>query len=951
MLHFFLAILCFRVMPKPASLTLKLIANRTMKSLLTSSYATQAMLTGQARLKSDLALNSGPNLREKRKHGLRFEKRSNGTPTKDSNAAQRNRNRQRFFNSLENDELVCSSKARDDAKSFAMEIASEEEAMIVLKELAVRIQKADDSYYDGIGKNEESGSEGARANVVHAATANISDAEYDYMRMKYDAVENRFENLRGLFDANERVGSGYRTSARTTATTANDETSFEYKKYKHLEPMLSLKNAFNEDEVREFDERVKKALHAMVNKNIEERAIERRIEYCAELKIDGVSASLLYENGKLSRVLSRGDGEFGEDITRHILSSCSSNDVPKEISIDIDSFEIRGEVYVDEDDFERVNAKKISNGEQPFKNARNAAAGVMRMKEANKDVPLRFIPHGWGGVKKKKKKKKNNEEEEEDYFRTQIDFYKACAKWGFSDLCLTRSKRTNDLNDLFEFHKKAIAERDSIPHKIDGVVYKINETNAREIVGSDARAPKWAIAHKFVADYAVTKLEAIEVQVGRTGVLTPVAILEPCELNGATIRRATLHNFFEIERKKIQVGQEVVLERAGDVIPKIIRVANDSERRKSSLSNSNNTIILNFGGASSYAAPMLCPCCNSVVSRDCEDGMVIRCNAGLKCPAQRTARATHFASKKALDIRGLAEKQIEKLFEFKAIEKTSDIFTLEERFYSTAKNKGDEEPPVWARYENATAKKKNEFTKNSLNMFAAIREVKENGVTLAKFIYALGIPFVGEATAKEIAKTYGTLEKFQQAAIKYYKTNNNNNNNNNSNHNREDDDDDDDNNNNNDNKNDDDVYNDLETVEGVGEIVAKSIANFWNEVNNANEVNAMLLNGLKIIEQEETSETTTEETLTGAKALRGLKICVTGTFDSLTREEIQSIVEQNGGSLTNALTKSTNVLLVGDAPGQSKLEKAERYAAFNERIKIIRGFANFVREFDVRVGN
>jgi DNA ligase (NAD+) len=512
------------------------------------------------------------------------------------------------------------------------------------------------------------------------------------------------------------------------------------------------------------------------------------------------------------------------------------------------------------------------------------------------------------------------------------------------------------LNELYAFHAKTYDLRDTLSHKIDGVVYKINETRLRDRIGSDSRAPKWAIAHKFVADVAITTLKSIEVQVGRTGVLTPVAILEPCELNGATIRRATLHNFFEIERKKIQIGQDVVVERAGDVIPKIIRVATDAERITSeenakeasssssslgaaldlsSSSSTSSSSSLNLGSASAYAAPMLCPCCNSLVSRDAEDGMVIRCNAGLKCPAQRTARTTHFASKKALDIRGLAEKQIEKLFETNAIERTSDIFTLEERFYGPNRNE-EEMPPVWARYENPAQKKKHEFTKNALNMFAAINDVKTNGVQLAKFIYALGIPFVGEATAKELAKTYKSLDKFKEAAERYHETGSSA-----------------------DEESDDDEKNgikiSLEAVEGVGDIVAKSIANFWSEPNNANEVKRILDNGVKILpvfggdvssSSSSSSRINNNINNNNNNKLSNLKVCITGTFTSKSRSEIQRDIERLGGSVSNALAKSTDILLIGENPGPSKLEKAREIAkSKGGRIVLVEGFEQFQKDW------
>ena len=823
----------------------------------------------------------------------------------------------RALSSLSSENLP-SSNLLQVANAFANSIESSSKAEKILRDLSQKISESDRLYYD-------------------EAKETLTDGEYDLLRMKFEAVERKFEKLRGKFDDGmySRVGSGRLASS---SSLSNASSSFEYKKYKHLSPMQSLKNAFNADEVREFDERVRKSLVEVLP-----AAALQKVEYCGELKIDGVSASLRYENGKLVRALSRGDGEFGEDITRHVLSS-SCRDVPRELgegSSYPEVFEIRGEVYVEEDALEKVNERKSANGETPFKNARNAAAGVMRMKEANADVPLSFIPHGWG----------TEGGDRAELFETQIEFYEKCQKWGFSDLCLTRSAISSDLNELFAFHAKTYDLRDTLSHKIDGVVYKINETRLRDRIGSDSRAPKWAIAHKFVADVAITTLKSIEVQVGRTGVLTPVAILEPCELNGATIRRATLHNFFEIERKKIQIGQDVVVERAGDVIPKIIRVATDAERitsegnaeeassSPSSLgaalglsSSSSTSSSLNLGGASAYAAPMLCPCCNSLVSRDAEDGMVIRCNAGLKCPAQRTAGTTHFASKKALDIRGLAEKQIEKLFETNAIERTSDIFTLEERFYGPNRNE-EEMPPVWARYINPAQKKKREFTKNALNMFAAINDVKTNGVQLEKFIYALGIPFVGEATAKELSKTYKSLDKFKEAAERYQKTGSSA-----------------------DEASDDDEKNgikiSLEAVEGVGDIVAKSIANFWSEPNNANEVKRILDNGVKIlpvfggdVSSSSSSSSRTNNNNNNNNKLSNLKVCITGTF-SKSRSEIQRDIERLGGSVSNALAKSTDILLIGENPGPSKLEKTREIAkSKGGHIVLVEGFEQFQKDW------
>ena len=373
------------------------------------------------------------------------------------------------------------------ANAFANSIESSSKAEKILRDLAQKISESDRLYYD-------------------EAKETLTDGEYDLLRMKFEAVERKFEELRGKFDDGmyARVGSG-----RLASSSSNS--SFEYKKYKHLSPMQSLKNAFNADEVREFDERVRKSLVEVLP-----AAALQKVEYCAELKIDGVSASLRYENGKLVRALSRGDGEFGEDVTRHVLSS-SCRDVPRELGGEGSSypevFEIRGEVYVEEDALEKVNERKSANGETPFKNARNAAAGVMRMKEQNVDVPLSFIPHGWG----------TEGGDRAELFETQIEFYEKCQKWGFSDLCLTRSAISSDLNELFAFHAKTYDLRDTLSHKIDGVVYKINETRLRDRIGSDSRAPKWAIAHKFVADVAITTLKSIEVQVGRTGVLTPVA--------------------------------------------------------------------------------------------------------------------------------------------------------------------------------------------------------------------------------------------------------------------------------------------------------------------------------------------------------------------------------------------------------------------------------------------
>ena len=516
----------------------------------------------------------------------------------------------------------------------------------------------------------------------------ISDAAYDALRNRYRQILQVFPHLKPIDDPESRVGS---------APAAG------FSKVAHAIPMLSLSNAFSDEDIADFVDRIRRFLQ--LPENIYP-------EFVAEPKIDGLSASLCYEQGKLTVAATRGDGTTGENITANVLTIA---DVPQKLQAPFPNIlEIRGEIYMNREDFITLNVQREKDGEDPFANPRNAAAGSVRQLDASISAsrPLRFFAYALG-------------ETRGGGFQTQQALRDQIAQWGFhlnepSRLCVKDG-------DLIDFYRTIEAQRHALPFDIDGVVYKLNRIDWQERLGFISRSPRWAIAHKFAAEQAETRLNAIIVQVGRTGALTPVAELEPVTVGGVVVSRATLHNEDEIARKDIRVGDIVCIQRAGDVIPQVVSV--DLKQRPQ------HTYAFVF--------PTHCPECGSLAVR--EEGLVVRrCTGGLICPAQAVERLRHFTSRTALNIEGFGEQRVRELWQDRLIRSPADIFRLRDHRETLQKREG------WGE-------------KSVVKLLEAIDARRT--ITLDRLIYALGIRQVGDATAKLLARHYLTLPLWREAMI------------------------------------------------------------------------------------------------------------------------------------------------------------------------------------------
>jgi DNA ligase (NAD+) len=517
----------------------------------------------------------------------------------------------------------------------------------------------------------------------------ISDADYDALVRRNAALEARFPELRRPDSPSLRVGA---------APVAG------FRKVAHALPMLSLGNAFTDQDIVDFVTRLRKLLA------LPEAAA---LELVAEPKVDGLSCSLRYERGTLVLAATRGDGSEGEDVTANVRTIA---DLPRQLPEPVPAvLEVRGEVYMTRAEFLAMNAGL----EEPFANPRNAAAGALRQKDAAKTAerPLRFFAYALGEV---------SEPLAERHWLVRARL----GALGFSlnepaALCASTA-------ELLDFYRAVEARRAELPFDIDGVVYKVDRLELREELGFVSRAPRWAIAHKFPAEQARTRLRRIVIQVGRTGVLTPVAELEPVTVGGVVVSRATLHNEDEIGRKDIREGDAVVIQRAGDVIPQVVRVVAEDRA----------------ADAAPYRFPGQCPECGSAAVR-VPGEVARRCTGGLICPAQAKERLRHFVSRDAFDIEGLDERTIEEFWEDKLVRSPVDLFTLEERNRRTLK-------PLVAR--------KGWKQKKVDNLFRAIG-ARRAGIELARFIYALGIPQVGTANAKILAENYGSVEAWRTGML------------------------------------------------------------------------------------------------------------------------------------------------------------------------------------------
>jgi len=640
----------------------------------------------------------------------------------------------------------------------------------------------------------------------------IADEEYDRMFRRLKELEEKYNYV--LPDSpTQRVGA---------------PPLDKFEKVKHAEPMLSLDNAFSHDEVREFDQRAKRFLKS-----------DEEIEYTVEPKYDGLAMELTYEEGLLVRASTRGDGYEGEDVTTNVKTikaiplRIEGEKIPEKI-------DIRGEVFMDIDEFEKLNKEREKNDEPLFANPRNAAAGAIRQLDSSitEKRKLHMACYGVGALKGID-------------FKSQADFTSWLKKTHFPvPLIFDVVKGIDKVVDVI---KKIEGKRPTFPFETDGAVIKANDFNLQKELGFKTREPRWAIAYKFPAHQGTTIIEDIIANVGRTGAITPVAMLKPVRIGGVTVSRSTLHNWDEIERKDIRIGDTVVVERAGDVIPHIVTVI--KEKRS--------------GNERQYPPPATCPVCGSHVVRE-EGEVAYRC-IGLNCEAQVLEKIYHYASRGAMDIEHLGGKNVELLYNQKLIRHFIDLYKLKKEQLL--------ELPRFAE-------------KSAQNLIDAIEKSKQT--TLARFLFALGILHVGEFAAKQLAKNFETIEDLYQVKPER-----------------------------------------IMEIKQMGEKLADSISGFFGEKENLQSLDRLRKLGVRISNPEYEGAGTRKE----KRPLEGLTIVVTGTL-STPRNEIEELIERNGGHAAGSVSKKTSYVLAGKEAG-NKLDKAKELGVKvideNEFMKMVGG--------------
>ncbi|MFN8760405.1 MAG: NAD-dependent DNA ligase LigA [Tagaea sp.] len=634
----------------------------------------------------------------------------------------------------------------------------------------------------------------------------IADSEYDALKRRNAAIEKRFPLL----------VRGDSPSAKVGAPAAAG-----FAKVRHAVPMLSLDNAFDDADVREFGARVRRFLSF---------AEGAPLAFSAEPKIDGLSISLLYEDGKFVKGATRGDGEEGEDVTANLrtiaeIPSMLKGEAPAAI-------EVRGEIYMTRADFLAMNAEQEKTGEKVFANPRNAAAGAVRQLDPaiTAKRPLRFFAYTLGRY-------------EGPEIETQTALIARLARWGFRTNPETRA--CADEGALLAYYARIGAVRSDLPYDIDGVVYKVDRFDLQRRLGFVARSPRWAIAHKFPAERAATKLLKIDIQVGRTGALTPVAILEPVNVGGVMVARATLHNEDEIRRKDAREGDTVVIQRAGDVIPQIVEVVAAKRPRD----------------AKEFVFPELCPVCGSKAVRP-EGEAIRRCTGGLSCDAQVVERLRHFAMRTAFDIEGLGEKNVEELHGLGWLKRPGDVFRLRAHAGSLAAREG------WG-------------AKSVEKLLAAIEARRR--VPFDRFVFALGIRQVGEATARLLAQHYETLAKWRAAMLAVA-------------------------------RGDEAARAELLAIDQVGEALAADIAAFFAEAHNLEALDDLA----DFVEAVPLDKPTTDSPVAGKT------IVFTGTLEKMSRDEAKARAQALGAKVAGSVSKKTDILVAGPGAG-SKLAEAQKH--------------------------
>ena len=645
----------------------------------------------------------------------------------------------------------------------------------------------------------------------------IPDSEYDRLMRELKALEAEHPELVTSDSPSQRVGA---------------KPLDEFGEVRHAVPMLSLDNAFNEEDVQDFDRRAREKLEV------------EGVEYTAEPKLDGLAISLRYEKGLLARGATRGDGSTGEDVTQNVRTI-------KSIPLQLlgkgwpTVLEVRGEVYMPKRGFEELNRALAAKGEKTYVNPRNTAAGSLRQLDprVTAERPLEFYAYGLGEARPDKLPGRHSEVLEK------------LRGWG---LRVNReTQKVKGAEGCLGYYARLGAKRDLLPYDIDGVVYKVDRLDWQQELGFVARAPRWAVAHKFPAQEEMTVLKAVDFQVGRTGALTPTARLEPVFVGGATVSNATLHNMDEIERKDIRVGDTVIVRRAGDVIPEVAGVV--LARRPKD--------------AKKVRLPKKCPVCGSEVVRP-EGEAVARCSGGLVCSAQRKERIRHFAIRRAMDIEGLGDKIVDQLVESGKVETPADLYQLGVDELADMDRMGE---------------------KSAQNLVAAIEESKQT--SLARFLFALGVPDVGETTAADLARHFGDLDKLEAAAMAYEKER---------------------------------LKladlpakdaekklkeSELRRVEGIGPVVAEQIGAFFSQKGNREVAAALRKAGVHW--------PTESRRASGAQTLAGKTLVLTGTLPSMTRDQAKDLILSRGGKVAGSVSKKTDYVVAGSEAG-SKLKEAER---------------------------
>jgi DNA ligase (NAD+) len=652
----------------------------------------------------------------------------------------------------------------------------------------------------------------------------VSDAEYDRLRQRYGAIEARFPQLRTLDSLTQRVGAA--PSAR-------------FAKVRHAVPMLSLDNAFAEGDVVDFVGRIRRFLRL---------GESEEIVFSAEPKIDGLSMSLRYEGGELATAATRGDGSEGEDVTANIRTL---KDVPQRLKgRAVPAIcEVRGEVYMTKAAFLELNRRQAEAGKQLYVNPRNTAAGSLRQLDPaiTASRPLGFFAYSWGEMSAMPA-------------GTQSGMIKWFASCGFKTNPLARICRS--LDALLNFHREIEAQRATLDYDIDGVVYKVDRIDWQERLGFVSRNPRWAIAHKFPAEQATTVIKDIEIQIGRTGALTPVAKLEPVTVGGVVVQNATLHNEEEIKRLDVRRGDTVTIQRAGDVIPQVLDVVMDKRPRD----------------AKPYEFPKHCPCpLHTDVVRETiaggAEGARAHCTGEFACPYQALGHLEHFVSRRAFDIDGLGEKQIAFFYEQGWVEEPADIFTLHDRNGKLVLQESGEK----IRLEEVEG-----FGETSVrNLFGAIEARRE--IPLERLIYALGIRHVGETTAVALARGYGTWDAFHDACLKLT-------------------------------KGDAEAAEEMDALDQIGDTVIESLRNYFGEAHNRRRIERLAAQ-VRIRDAEKPR---------ADSAIAGKTVVFTGSLEKMTRDEAKASAERLGAKVSGSVSKKTDYVVAGPGAG-SKLAEAKKF--------------------------